>query len=139
MDLTTESQSAGPRFKSGPRLHPSFRQASSCGVLIGAGVAVCCKVVVSCVFSEFRSEQIHGVNSRLRHGFDVNVHGEPNVAVSQDCLDCFVVDAQGMKIRRESAAKGVAFLVEWVEEAGASAGLRICADAVRNFRQGREQ
>jgi len=39
----------------------------------------------------------------------------------------------------ETAIRAFAFLVEWVEEAGAAGGLRICADAVRNFRQERER
>ena len=44
---------------------------------------------------------------RFHHALDVDILREADVAVPQDRLDGFVIDAQGVKVRREAAPEGV--------------------------------
>jgi len=65
---------------------------------------------------------------------------ESRPPIDTEEIECDPLEVSGdVATDLETAIRAFAFLVEWVEEAGASGGLRICADAVRKFRQEREQ
>jgi hypothetical protein len=62
-----------------------------------------------CIFLVFRSmnpSRSPEVPS-FHHALDVDILQEADVAVPQYRLDGFVIDAQGVKIRREAAPEGV--------------------------------
>src|ERR1700730_8929203 len=53
-----------------------------------------------CIFLVFRSMNSSRAHLRFHHALDVDILREADVAVPQYRLDGFVIDAQGVKVRR---------------------------------------
>ena len=65
---------------------------------------ICCKIAASCEFFVERVERIH---LQFVHGLDVDVLGYSDIAVAQNGLNCFIVHAQRVEIRRKPAPECV--------------------------------
>jgi hypothetical protein len=54
---------------------------------------------------KFLSKKFHRIDLRFAYTFDIDVHCDADIAVTQNCLDVFVRRAQLMQVCRKTATE----------------------------------